>query len=224
MIGESVIFLKSILVGLGIAVPMGPVGVLCVRRTLTHGPLLGLTSGLGAAFADCLYGAVAAFGLAAVENWIVDHGEWFRLLGGLFLIVLGFWNMAKGPNERRGYEGSSNLLWAFCSTFALTLANPVTLLAFAAIFAALGLAGSVTSSLDATVLVSGVFVGASVWWIGLAGVVLALRRHVTPSWMKRIHYGSAMIVIAFGCYAVGSYFFGDPLAGETFQAGTAVGS
>ncbi len=210
--GEGLLFLKSVIVGLGIAVPMGPVGVLCVRRTLTGGPLLGLSSGLGAAIADTLYGAVAAFGLAAVGVWIVDHSDWLRLGGGLFLIALGAWNLVRGPSAKGKVQAdASNLFWAFCSTLALTLANPVTLLSFAAIFAAVGVTQDAHSMAAGIIIVAGVFAGSSVWWFGLAGAVIAMRSRVGPSWMTYIHYGSATIILLFGCYALASYFFGDPI-------------
>ena len=220
MLVEAAIFIKSMIVGLGIAVPVGPVGVLCVRRCLTGGPLLGLSSGLGAASADAVYGAIAAFGLAAVGAWMVDHLDWFRIGGGLFLLVMGATSLINGPREARKSKETSSLLWAFASAFGLTLANPVTLIALAAIFAALGLAESITGNVTAGILIAGVFAGACLWWLGLALTVLALRRRVSLSWMKRIHYGAAALVIAFGLYAIAGHFFGDPLAVESFDLGS----
>lgn len=210
--GEGLLFLKSVIVGLGIAAPLGPVGVLCVRRTLTGGPLLGLSSGLGAAIADALYGAVAAFGLAAVGAWIVQHSEWLRLGGGTFLIILGSWNILRGPSpEGKVQADANNIFWAFCSTLFLTLANPVTLFSFAAIFAAVGVTQSADGMTAGLILVAGVFAGSSLWWFGLSGTVIALRNRVGPGWIKRIHYGSAVLILLFGCYAFASYFFGDPI-------------
>lgn len=209
--GEGLLFFKSMIVGLGIAAPVGPVGVLCVRRTLTGGPRLGLSSGLGAAVADSLYGAVAAFGLAAVGAWIVQHSEWLRLGGGLFLVCLAGWNLLRGPAAQGKVQAdASNVFWAFCSTLFLTLANPVTLLSFAAIFAAVGVTHSADSLTAGLILVAGVFAGSSVWWFGLSGSVLALRNRVSLGWMKRIHYGSALLILLFGLYALVSYFLGDP--------------
>ena len=211
--GEGLLFFKSMVVGLGIAAPVGPVGVLCLRRTLTGGPRLGLSSGLGAAVADSLYGAVAAFGLAAVGAWIVQHSDWLRLGGGLFLVCLAGWNLLRGPAaEGKVQTDASNVFWAFCSTLFLTLANPVTLLSFAAIFAAVGITHSADGLAAGMILVAGVFAGSSIWWFGLSGSVLALRGRVSLDWMKRIHYGSALLILLFGLYALGSYLLGEAVS------------
>ena len=219
VVAEAVIFIKAMLVGLGIAVPVGPVGVLCVRRTLVGGPLLGFSSGLGAALADTIYGALAAFGLAAVGAWMLQHGDWFRIGGGLFLIVMGAANLVNGPREARQDSDNGSLFWAFTSTFGLTLTNPLTLIALTAIFAALGLAESVGTTLNALILVAGVFAGACLWWLGLSAAVLLLRERVTLAWMKRIHYASALLVLGFGIYALADHFFAGPLT----ESGVAFG-
>ncbi len=213
--GEGYLFLKAVIVGMGIAAPVGPVGVLCVRRTLSGGPWLGLSSGLGAAIADALYGAIAAFGLTAVGDWLLEQQDWVRLGGGLFLLALGVASWLRGPRERRGYEGNRSLTWAFSSALLLTLANPITLLSFAAIFAAVGLSSADAGLQAGVIIVTGVFLGSAAWWLGLGGLVLLLREKVTSGWMRRIHYGAALLIISFGLYALGSFLLGDPFAAST---------
>lgn len=213
--GESYLFLKAVIVGMGIAAPVGPVGVLCVRRTLSGGPRLGLSSGFGAAIADALYGAVAAFGLTAVGAWLLEQQSWVRLGGGLFLLTLGIASWLRGPRERRGYEVNRSLAWAFSSALLLTLANPITLLSFAAIFAAVGLSAADAGFQAGVTIVGGVFLGSATWWLGLAALVLLLREKVTTGWMRRIHYGAALLIICFGLYALASLVLGDPFATAT---------
>jgi threonine/homoserine/homoserine lactone efflux protein len=200
------LFLRSMAVGFGIAAPVGPVGVLCVRRTLFGGPVRGLISGLGAATADAVYGGIAAFGLSTIGEWLVDNQVWVRLIGGVFLLLLGGWSLHRGPRLSRYARDDPRPFWTFGSTFFLTLANPITLVSFAAIFAAVGVTAPDAGAGTALVLVAGVFTGSAIWWFGLSGLVLLLRRRVTVEWMGRIHYAAAALIMAFGIYALASVF------------------
>jgi len=180
--------LKGIAIGIVIALPVGPVGVLCVRRCLFEGPLFGFIAGLGAAVADATFGAIAGFGLTFVRDWLLDYEDWFGLAGGVFLLGFGikalFLYRARDPEPLAG----ERLFGAFASTYALTIANPITLLSFAAIFAKVG-ADSLTGLVDTTVLVSGVFLGSLLWWLGLSFGIAALRNitgEVVMLWINRI--------------------------------------
>jgi threonine/homoserine/homoserine lactone efflux protein len=126
---------QGILIGLSIAAPVGPIGVLCIRRTLSEGRGTGFVSGLGAATADAIYGCVAGFGLTFISDILVSQQTWFRLVGGLFLCYLGIRNFLARPVERAASVGGQGLAGAYASTFILTLTNPMTILSFAAIFA-----------------------------------------------------------------------------------------
>jgi threonine/homoserine/homoserine lactone efflux protein len=180
---------KGIAVGIVIALPVGPVGLLCVRRTLFEGIAFGLASGLGAAVADTIFGAIAGFGLTFVRDDILAYRDWLGAAGGVFLIFVGvralLEHVATDPPEPVAGEA---LLGAFASAFALTITNPITVLSLAAIFAKVG--GDEGARLDSIgVLVGGVFLGSALWWLGLTFGIAALRRRarlVTLRWLNRL--------------------------------------
>jgi arginine exporter protein ArgO len=151
---QVVFFAKGMAIGLAIAAPVGPIGVLCIRRSLNAGMLTGLVSGLGAAVADAVYGAVAGFGLTSVSMFLLDHQAAIRILGGVALLVIGLRILlAKAPAAGEQANANGRLAGAFASCFLLTLTNPTTILSFLAIFAGLGLAEWVRDYTAATVLV-----------------------------------------------------------------------
>ncbi|MGH7032174.1 MAG: LysE family translocator [Stellaceae bacterium] len=183
--------LKGIAVGIVIALPVGPVGVLCVRRCLFEGAMMGFVSGLGAAFADATFGAIAALGLTVLRDWLLEYQDWFGLAGGLFLLGLGVKALFISPVHEPEPLAGEAMLGAFASAYALTIANPITLLSFAAIFAKLG-ADAVTGLAGASALVGGVFIGSLLWWLGLSFGIAALRNlagEVVMLWLNRISGG-----------------------------------
>jgi threonine/homoserine/homoserine lactone efflux protein len=164
-----IFFLKGIAVGIVIAVPVGPVGVLCVRRTIFEGRLFGFLSGLGAATADTIFGVVAGFGLTVVSDLLLDYQIWLRAAGGLFLVYVGVSALRKRIVRYETPEkNAENLLGAYLSTFALTITNPVTILAFLGIFAGVGFTGAEATLGRAAMLVAGVLVGSLIWWLGIS--------------------------------------------------------
>src|SRR5258708_10022116 len=164
-----VFFLKGIAVGLVIAVPVGPVGVLCIRRTIFEGRLFGFLSGLGAATADTIFGIIAGFGLTVVSDLLLGYQEWMRAAGGLFLVYIGISPLRKRVvRPEKPEKSAENLLSAYLSTFVLTITNPLTILAFLGIFAGVGFTGDAATLRRAAILVAGVLAGASVWWIGIS--------------------------------------------------------
>jgi threonine/homoserine/homoserine lactone efflux protein len=192
--------LRGMLTGFSIAAPVGPIGVLCIRRTLAEGRAYSLVSGLGAATADATYGLVAGFGLTFVSTFLVDQGTWLRLLGGLFLLYWGVLTFVSRPAETSARDGKrdKSLLGAYASTLGLTLTNPLTILSFAIVFAGLGLAMGSGDYAGATLLVLGVFVGSALWWLLLSGGVSLLRTRFTYNglwWVNRI---SGILIIGFG--------------------------
>src|SRR3712207_2953311 len=132
------LFLEGIIIGLAIAAPVGPIGVLCIRRTLADGRTSGFVSGLGAATADAVYGAIAAFGLTLITDFLLGGASWLRLVGGAFLLYLGIKTFLARPAERAAEVRGGGLPGAYASTLFLTLTNPTTILSFVAIFAGLG--------------------------------------------------------------------------------------
>ncbi len=198
---EIEIFLKGLIVGLFIAVPVGPIGVLCIRRTLAQNRMIGLLSGLGAATADAFYGAIAGFGLTILSNFLIGQKLWLHLIGGGLLCLLGVKTfLSKSAEEGTCVEGSS--LWnAYLSTFFLTLTNPMTLIFFVAVFAGLGIGSERHHYIAAGILVSGVFIGSAMWWlvlIGFTGILKGLFSFRRLQWLNRI---SGLIIIGFALYA-----------------------
>ncbi len=198
-------FLEGLFIGFAVAAPVGPIGVLCIRRTLTHGRLAGFISGLGAASADACYGFVAAFGLTAISGFLLDAQEFLRFGGGAFLIWLGIraWrSKPKADNAHNGRPNGLGLLASYAGTFLLTLANPSTILTFLAIFAGLGLAAKGRAYTEASILVIGVFLGSAIWWLFLAGLAGALRQRLNQTGMVWINRFSAMLLGGFGAFIV----------------------
>ena len=214
----SVSFLfKGLLLGLSIAAPVGPIGVLCIRRSIADGPRVGLICGLGAAVADMAYALVGGFALAFVAPMLARGRVGMATVGGLFLVYLGVRTFLAKPasagasgNAGRASDGGGSR-WgtpgfrAFFSTFILTLANPMTILSFAAVFAGAGLsaAGGV-DYVDTGLLVAGVFAGSAAWWLLLSTVAGKLRSHVGPATLRAINRASGVALTVFGLYALGS--------------------
>jgi len=192
---------RGLVIGFSIAAPVGPIGVLCIRRTLADGRATGLAVGLGAATADAVYGAIAGFGLTAVSALLVRQQGVLRLVGGLFLCYLGLRTFLARPAEQAARAGGAGLIGAFTATFGLTLANPATILSFVAVFAGLGIAGA-GSWREATVLVAGVFLGSALWWLMLSGVVGALRTRLELTALRWVNRVSGAALLAFGVAAL----------------------
>ena len=194
-------FLKGLAIGFSIAAPVGPIGLLCIRRSLADGAVTGLAVGLGAATADAAYGALAAFGLTAVSAFLVGRSFWLGLPGGLFLCWLGARTFVAPPPLEPAHAPRNSLFAAYGSTVFLTMTNPATILSFIAVFAGLGL-GASASYISGSALVSGVFVGSALWWMILSQSVGLLRARVTPIWMKRVNQLSGALLLSFGLWAL----------------------
>lgn len=200
------IFINGLLFGLVLAAPVGPVGVLCVQRTLSEGRLHGLLSGLGAAFGDAIYGAIAAFGISAIQLWIADHQAGLRTIGGIILLILAaktlFVRSRRTAQTEVGKVHTESLPQDFISTFLLAITNPITMLVFAGLFATLGVTDAGDSVDNAALLVTGVFLGSALWWFALAFTANLARPYLDggyQTWVSRI---SAAILIGFAAYAL----------------------
>lgn len=198
------LLLKGCVIGVSIAAPVGPIGVLCIRRTLAGGSSAGLVSGLGAASADALYGAVAAFGMTAVSSALVSQREILSLIGGVFLLYLGIKTMLSKPADHAAVVNGRGLFGTFVSTLVLTLTNPMTILSFVAIFAGLGLANAAGDYPSAGLLVLGVFMGSAFWWLALSAGVGLLRSRITVVSMRWVNRISGVIITGFGLVALAS--------------------
>jgi len=191
---------RGLVLGFTIAAAVGPISLLTIRRTLAHGRVYGLASGLGVALADATYAAIAAFGLTAITSVLVGGRVLLGLVGGAFLVVLAIRTMTSRPNEVAVVAERPGLAAAFGSIFGLTMTNPMTILSFAGLFAGLGLTG--TGGDGAALLVAGVFLGSATWWVVLTSVVAALRSRVTIpvlTWVNRV---SGAAILIFGVVAI----------------------
>ena len=195
---ETALFFKGILIGFSIAAPVGPIGILCIRRTLAFGFPSGLASGLGTATADALYGLVAAFGLTAVSGALLEHLTFFRLVGGVFLCWLGVSTLRAKPAALNVPVGGQGLGGAYVSAFFLTLTNPLTILSFAAVFAGLGIADAGGGPVAAGMMVLGVFVGSVSWWLLLSGATNRLRAGIDLRALRYVNLLAGLIILAFG--------------------------
>lgn len=194
--------LKGIILGLSIAAPVGPIGVLCIRRTLANGMLIGFISGLGAATADAIYGFIAALGISALSGFFLDHQSYLRVIGGVFLLYLGYTTFKSMPAKMAAKAGRGGLIGAYVSTLFLTITNPLTILSFAAIFAGLGVIATDKSYGSPFFLVIGVFLGSMLWWLLLSGTVNALRRNFDQKHLKLINQLSGLIITGFGIFSI----------------------
>lgn len=193
-------FVSGVGIGLAIAAPVGPIGVLCIRRALAAGAGSAFATGLGAALADACYGAVAAFGLTVVSSILLAWQTVLAAVGGLMLLVLGVRTGLAEPAGAPAAAGSGSLARQFGETFLLTLSNPATILSFLAVFASLGAVGSGPG--DAAAMVLGVFVGSALWWLTLSMVVARLRARITRSAMRWINRIAGCTLVAFGLGAM----------------------
>jgi threonine/homoserine/homoserine lactone efflux protein len=192
---------RGFAIGFTVAAAVGPISLLAIRRTLAHGRVYGLASGLGVALADASYGGIAAFGLTAVTAVLVGARTTLALIGGAFLVWLAVRTiLAPPPDHVASLQERPGLGGAFLSIYGLTMTNPMTILSFAGIFAAVGLAGR--NGAEAALLTLGVFLGSAAWWVALTAIVARLRSRLTPAvlvWVNRI---SGAVLLAFGVLAI----------------------
>ena len=196
---------KGFVLGVSVAAPVGPIGLLTIRRTITHGYRLGLSTGLGAATADATYGLIAAFGLTAIMSALVDHADAVRLLGGLFLLYLGARGLA---HARKAVDASAPIadepgaLATYVQSVGLTLTNPLTILSFVAMFAGIGIVKAGADVVTSLALVAGVAAGSASWWFFLVGLMVAIRHRLSASAIAAINLISSGSILAFGGIAL----------------------
>jgi len=195
----DIIFLfKGMALGFSIAAPIGPIGILCVRRTVTEGRAYGLVSGLGAATADAMYGMVAGFGLSFISSLLIGQKTWLSLIGGVFLCYLGIRTFVSKPAEQGASPQRGGLLGAYASTLFLTLTNPITIMFFAAVFAGLGIANAPGGYASSALLVAGVFLGSAMWWLVLAGGSSLFLGKLSSEHWRWINRLSGLVLVVFG--------------------------
>ena len=196
-------FLKGIVIGFAMAIPVGPIGLLCIRRSVSDGRLAGCICGLGAATADAVFGAVAGFGLTAITSSLLEHRSWLQLGGGAFLLVIGFATLRARPVMSNGRPASmSSLAAAYVSTLVLTLSNPMTLLSFLGVFAGFGVGAAIHSAWSAGWLVFGVFVGSATWFLVLTGMAVRMGARLERGGLRTVNLLSGLGIAAFGAWQI----------------------
>jgi putative LysE/RhtB family amino acid efflux pump len=196
------LFARMLVIGVVVAAPVGAMGVLCIQRTLAHGWPAGMATGAGIATADAGYAALAAFGVSAVSRWMVDYQAPLRIIGGLGLLWLGWRALRRPPvHHAAAAVDSPRLLPLFGSAVGLTLTNPMTIVAFAAIFAGAGLVAQPGAG-SALVVTLGVALGSLAWWVALTTGVWAVRHAVSDRAMLIVNRISGGVLGAFGVLAL----------------------
>ena len=200
---EPVFFVKGLFIGFVVAAPVGPIGVLCARRTLMHGRRAGFFSGMGAATADAIYGFIAAFGLTFISDLLVEHQSLLRVVGGTILIYMGVKAFRATPVKRTDLPRSArHYAGMYSSTFFLTLTNPMTIFSFAAVFAGFGLAGTKGSAASAGFLILGVFLGSALWWLFLVAIFSIYRKRFETHQLLWVNRVSGAIIASSGILAL----------------------
>ncbi len=194
-------FLKGMLIGIIIALPFGPIGIMCMQHSVIRGMAYGLVAGLGAALADAMYGALAGFGVSMSSEFLEANQIFFQIIGAVFLCFLGLKSYFSRPKTVAEIEDSESFQKIFAGTFLLTLTNPFTLLCFAGIYAGLGLCTSSEGALATLALSAGVFVGSAFWWILISFGMSMLKHKIDLKWVGNINRISGVVLLCFGIAA-----------------------
>lgn len=207
MLEELGILWRGIVLGVIIAAPVGPIGLLCIRRTIERGITAGFATGVGAAFADGLFSALAAFGVTVVMDAITGHMVALRLVGGAFLIAVAVHSFLRDPKPLAAVPEAGNLYAATASGFGLTVTNPVTILGIATVVVGFG---GTDDTAGAATLVAGIFLGSLAWWGILCGGVSLVRSRVTASTVHWINMGTGVVLGLLGLWAIGGIWWDAP--------------
>ncbi len=206
------VLLRGLAIGFAIAAPIGPVGILCIRRALSHGRAAGIAAALGAAFADCFFGAAVGLGIGSVQETLAEIQTPLRVVGGLFLLVLGV-RLCRSAGTLMDNNGYGDGTWVkdALSSFAITITNPGTILGVIGVFAALGPVGQTDGFEQSSLLIGGIFLGSLLWWTTLSSIASAVRGRVSPVGLHRFGWVSGASLVVFGVVVLGSVVWGRPL-------------
>ena len=191
MLEGLVVFIQGFFLGVVIAAPVGPIGLLCIRRTLEYGTAVGVATGMGAAVADTIFGAMAAFGISTAVSFLAGHEILFRLVGGAFMLAIALSLFRTAPTVTESDSDTPETptsFGGFVTGLTLTLTNPITLFAFLALFAGIGLGGNL-GQFNALTLVVGVFCGSASWWLTLCSGVALVRHRISEDRLLLINRG-----------------------------------
>ncbi|HVI88482.1 MAG TPA: LysE family transporter [Dongiaceae bacterium] len=204
---HSWIWAQGAAIGFAVAAPVGPIGMLCIKTTLEKGRLAGFCAGLGAAVADTIFAAIGALAISLVGNFLSMEQNWFKLGAGIFLIVFGLYLARKPAMLPENGEKVPPGLWAeFAVTLLLTLANPSTILSFAAVFAGVTAGGGYALE-TMPALITGVFIGAAAWWLTLGQIVGLIRHKISQAGLVMINRGAGLALVAFGLFNLAQLYW-----------------
>jgi len=192
------LFVQGIIIGLTLAVPVGPLALICIQRTVTEGRLHGIFSGIGVATADSFYAAVTFLGLTFISGLIIAQQYLFRFLAGVVLILLGIRVFLSIPSAISANTEHETYLKDYLSMVALAIANPLTLVFFLVILPGYGVVIYGIDSLSAAEFVAGVFFGSTVWWIVLCGSIGSVRSRISTANLALINRVSGLLISCFG--------------------------
>ena len=198
------IFIKGVIIGLLVSAPLGPIGIMCIQRTLNRGYMSGFVSGLGAAAADIIFAVIAGLGLTIIINFIEKQHIYFQILGGLFVLYIGYRIFNTNPVKQLRLQrlNKTRLSQDFASVFLLTISNPMAILLFIAIMAALKVANGVLSIFELSILTAGIAGGAILWWFILASIANRFRNRIRLKsiwWLNKI---TGSVVFLFGVVVI----------------------
>lgn len=209
-------FVKGVGAGFVVAAPVGPVAVLCIRRTLTRGLASGLATGLGATIADTIYGIIAAYGIGFVSEFLFSNDFWVRLIGGIILLVLAIRIFRAGPVSTEA-KVSKGLAGDFFSALIVTLTNPITIVAFGLVYSTIGVAGAGASYDWTEALVLGVLLGAALWWGSLVGIAGLCRERLDNEGLRWLNRISASVILICGLAVLISTVAPDSMIGRALS-------
>lgn len=198
---EMGVFYRGLLLGLMIAAPVGPIGLLCIRRTIRKGLMIGFATGLGAACADTIFGAIAALGVSVILEFIRHYNAPIRCIGGAFLLFVAWHTWHDQPKQPKQEVSVSGVVKAIIGGFVITMTNPVTIFAILAVVATFG---NLQKNHDAVTIVSGIFAGSTLWWLLLSGGVALVRGHFTESRVIYINRITAVALALLATAALGT--------------------
>lgn len=202
------IFIQGFAIGFLIAAPVGPLGMLCIQRTLAHGFLFGVLTGVGVALADAIYGMIAAFGLTVISDFLIAQRFILTLGGGLFLCWLGFLSLKSAfkKTAETVFNQQTSKFGAFSSAFLITITHPLTIISYIAIFSSNAIQINEPNHVSAMVMTSAIASGSMTWWLILSTFVTVIRKNVSKKWMRGINLASGILILAFGVYAIAMAF------------------
>lgn len=192
---------KAIAIGFAIAAPLGPICMLCIRRTLELGVMAGIAVGIGAALADFCFSLIVALGLTSISNFLTTYATVIKFIGGVFLMYLAYQEIKTKPILSQNINiNSSNLIKMTCISFWLTIINPLTVLTFIVIFSSIVDYSTQLMLSEALMFPIGIFCGSMIWWFILSLMTAKIKHRVTDMQMNYLRYFSAVILAGFGIF------------------------